>query len=82
MTAGQPMQIPVAPVTLLDVYTRQIEMTGKLELIQDRLNAIPDHENRIRMLEASKFKLYGAAVTLSVVGSAMGTWIGIVLSHH
>jgi hypothetical protein len=74
--------VPAAPVTLLDIFTRQIEMTGKLELIQDRLNAIPDHEQRIRVLEASRARLYGAAVTLSVVGSAAGTWIGIVVSHH
>jgi hypothetical protein len=74
--------MPAAPVTLLDIFTRQIEMTGKLELIQDRLNAIPDHEQRIRVLEASRARLYGAAVTLSVVGSAAGTWIGIVVSHH
>jgi hypothetical protein len=77
-----PVQVPAAPVTLLDIYTRQIEMAGQLTLINDRLNAIPDHEQRIRVLEASRARLYGAAVTLSVVGSAAGTWIGIVLGHH
>jgi hypothetical protein len=77
-----PGPLASSPVTLLDIYTRQIEMGGKLELIQDRLNAIPDHENRIRLLEASKAKLYGAAITLSVVGSAGGTWIGIILARH
>ncbi len=70
------------PVTLLDIYTRQIELAGQLTLINERLSPIPDHENRIRSLEASKAKLYGAAVTLSVVGSAAGTWIGIVVTHH
>jgi hypothetical protein len=79
---SQPMAVPAAPVTLLDIFTRQIEMGGQLTLINERLNAIPDHENRIRVLEASKAKLYGAAVTLSVIGSALGTWVGIVLTHR
>jgi hypothetical protein len=82
MTDAMPVAVPAAPVTLLDIYTRQIEMGGQLTLINERLNAIPDHENRIRALEASKAKLYGAAVTLSVGGSAAGTWIGIILAHR
>ncbi len=82
MTDALPAPLAAAPVTLLDIYTRQIEMGGQLTLINERLNAIPDHENRIRILEASKAKLYGAAITLSVVGSAAGTWIGIIISHR
>lgn len=41
-----------------------------------------DQETRIRMLEASRWKLYGAAGVIATVISAGGTWVGILLTHH
>jgi hypothetical protein len=74
--------MPTAPVTLLDIYTRQVEMGGTLGVIQERLTAIPDHESRIRRLEALSGKLIGAAVAVSTIVSGLGTWLGVILTRH
>ena len=71
-------QIPSAPVTLLDVYTRQIEMTAALSVINERLNAIPDHESRIRNLEAFRGKVAGVAIA---AGVAAGIVTDLIAGH-
>ena len=84
MTAALPPQppMPVAPVTLLDIYTRQVEMGAQLAVIHEQLKAIPDHEQRIRILEASRARLFGAAAAISVFISAAGTWIGVIVTRR
>ena len=79
---GQDGPMMSAPVTLLDIYTRQVEMGAQLAVIHEQLKAIPDHEKRIRVLEAAKAKLIGAAVAISAVISAGGTWLGYAVTHH
>lgn len=74
--------LPSAPVTLLDIYTRQVEMGAQLAVIHEQLKAIPDHEMRLRILESSRSKLLGAAIAVSAIVSALGTWIGLALTHH
>jgi hypothetical protein len=81
MTADMP-HIPAAAVTILDVYTKQVELGGQLDLINERLKQLPDHEARIRVLESARAKMFGAAVAVSCVVSAGGTWAGIVITHH
>jgi hypothetical protein len=71
-----------APVTLLDIFTRQMEMSAALAVIHEQLKAVPDHEQRIRRLETSRAKLVGAAVAISATVSALGTWLGLVVAHH
>lgn len=64
--------------------------TGKaltrLEVIDTRNKSADslhlDQETRIRILEASRWKLYGAAAVVAAVVSAGGTWAGILLTHH
>jgi hypothetical protein len=72
----------VSPVSLLDIYTRQIEISAALAVVHEQLKTVPDHEQRIRRLEASRAKLVGAAVAVSATVSALGTWIGLVAVHH
>lgn len=74
--------LPAAPVTILDVYAKQIEMGAQLAVIHEQLKAIPDHEARLRVLENSRAKLLGAAIVMSAFVSAAGTWIGLALTHH
>jgi hypothetical protein len=71
-----------SPITLLDIYTRQIEIGATLAVIREQLKAVSDHEQRIRRLEASRAKLVGAAVAVSATVSALGAWVGILLAHH
>ena len=83
MAERAPVQHPLAaPVTLLDIFTRQIEMGASLAIIGEQLKAVADHEQRIRGLEASRAKLIGAAVAVSATVSALGTWLGLVIGRH
>ena len=84
MTTGIPQQpaIAAAPVTLLDIYTRQVEMGGQLAVIHEQLKAIPDHETRIRRLEEAKARIYGGAFVISVATSVLSGWLGQVLTHR
>jgi len=71
-----------SPITLLDIYVRQMEISVTLAVIHEQLKAVPDHEQRLRRLEASRAKLVGAAVAVSATVSALGTWLGLVLTQH
>jgi hypothetical protein len=57
-------------------------INAELAVIREQLKAVPDHEERIRLLEASRAKLIGAAVAVSATVSALGTWLGLVVAHH
>lgn len=82
MTVNQPVPIPTSPVTLLDIYTRQVEMGSQLAVMTERINALPDHEARIRALEAAKAKLYGACLAISALAGGGAGWIALALTHH
>lgn len=78
---AQPMV--AAPVTLLDIYTRQVEMGAQLGVIHEQLRTtIPDHEQRIRVLEAARWKIVGGTVVISALVSSAGTWVAIVVGRH
>lgn len=55
-------------VKLLEVYTKQIEMNTKIDML---VNQIPDHETRIRKLESWRNAIPVAA--LFAIGSAILT---------
>jgi hypothetical protein len=69
-------------VSLLDIYTKQIEMKVQLAVINEKLADLPDHEARLRTLERFRFTLLGAAVAVSAVVSTVGTWVGVAISHR
>jgi hypothetical protein len=48
---------PMVPATPLDLYLRHLEIRESLAVIHEQLKTIPDHEQRIRRLEASRAKL-------------------------
>jgi hypothetical protein len=75
-------QSPIPPAILPDIYARLAEISAALAAIHEQLKAIPDHEQRVRRLEASRAKLIGAAVAVSATVSALGTWLGLALTHH
>jgi hypothetical protein len=82
MPDAQHPPIPATPVTILDVYAKQVEMGAQLAVIHEQLKALPDHEARIRVLETARAKLLGAAMAVSAIVSAGVTWIGLGLTHH
>lgn len=76
-----PSSVPQAPVTILDVYVKQIELAASLGQIHEQLKAIPDHEGRIRRLEETRARLIGASVGVSALVSGAATWLGIILTR-
>jgi hypothetical protein len=51
----------------------------KLAVMREQLKRIPDHEDRIRVLESAKAKLIGAAAAVSALVSAIVT---LIATHH
>lgn len=82
MSPDAQVQVPTAPVTILDVFTKQVEMGAQLAVIGEQLKAIPDHENRIRVLEAARAKLMGAATFAGLFAGSLGTWLILVITHN
>lgn len=66
---------------LSQILMKQGEMGIQLAVISEQLKAVPDHENRIRVLETARAKQIGAAVAISALVSGLGTWIGIIVNH-
>jgi hypothetical protein len=80
--AVPPGMLPVATVSVLDVFTKVVEMQVELAKINERLADVPDHEVRLRVLEQAKAKVYGgAAVIAAVMGSGAG-WVVLAVAHH
>lgn len=77
MSAPQQPILPVATVSVLDVFTRVVEMQVELAKMNEKLNDLPDHETRIRVLERFRYTLAGIAI---VVGGASG-YVGYLLGH-
>ena len=57
-------------VTLLDIYTRQVQLDSKVDVIHEQLKAIPDHEDRIRALERWRYAL-PMSLVLAVLSAAV-----------
>jgi len=69
-------------IRLIDVYAEQVKMSAQLAVIHEQLRQLPDHEARIRVLENSRAKIFGATIALSAVVSGCGTWVGLVITHR
>ena len=82
MTAAPLPPMAQAPVTILDVYTKQVEMGGQLAVIGEQLKAIPDHENRLRALEAAKAKIWGAAAVIGAICGGGAGWIALAVTRR
>ena len=52
--------MPAQQISLLDIYTKQIEMGADMKSLKEQL---PDHETRIRSLEHWKYGLPLAGIT-------------------
>ena len=80
--AGQqpgPAVIQMATVSLVDVFTKQIEMQGQLAVIHEKLADIPDHEARLRVLETTRARLYGACILLGAVAGTAAAWVTLLV---
>lgn len=74
----QPQPImPVATVSVLDVFAKVVEMQVQLASINVKLDDLPDHEARLRVLERFRYTLVGLA---TVVGGAAG-YAGYLIGH-
>jgi len=55
-----------------------VEMRVHLAAVRE---VLPDHETRIRELEAAKAKLLGACLLLATVAGSASGWLALV-THH
>lgn len=67
-----------AVITMAAVYGEQIKMGAQLAVITDRLGQLPDHESRLRKLEAWKYALPPAMLT-GLGSFALSVW---TIVHH
>ena len=84
--------IPAGMVTAADVVREITAARGELAAANTRLavidvrtqsvaTSVSDHEGRIRVLEAFRWKLMGVAVTVAVVSGTLSGFIGWALGH-
>lgn len=73
--------LPVATVSVLDIFAKVVEIQVELAKVNERLQDIPDHEVRLRVLEAAKAKIYGGAAVLGAAAGAGASWI-LLLARH
>lgn len=83
MTAAPaPATAPTYTLTLLDVYTAQLKLEGKVDVMNTRLEAVQGLETRIRGLENAKARVYGVAATLGVLTGGGAGWAALMAGHH
>ena len=78
----QPQPVPVAQITVVDVFAKQVEMSVQLAVIGKQLEVLPDHEQRIRVLELARAKMWGAAAVLGALCGGGAAWIALAVSHR
>ena len=79
MTAPQSVTAPPAEGMPAQILLKLGEMGEKLAVINTKLDALPDHEARIRALERFRFTLAGLSIVGGIVAGAIGYWVGHVL---
>ena len=75
-------QVAPAEGMLAQILVKQGEMGMQLAVITEKLADLPDHEQRIRILEAAKAKVWGAAVVLGAVSGGGAGWIALAIARH
>lgn len=61
------------------VLIKQGEIIAQLAVITVRLEAVPDHESRIRSLERFKWTISGMSFLGGLISGAVGYWLGHVI---
>jgi hypothetical protein len=69
---------PVAVIHLSDLYTEMLKQSAQLAVIADRMNQLPDHEQRIRSLEKWRYSL-PVAVGSGLCSGVLSVW---AIVHH
>lgn len=85
MTAEIPVPAPLpaaATVSMLDVFAKIVEMHATLAVISEQLKQLPDHEQRLRALEAARARLAGACLTVSALAGGGAGWAALALSRR
>lgn len=91
------MTSPQQTATSDQILIKLGEMSAQLAVVVEKLNALPDHEIRLRALqdamppkleerlsslETARARIFGLSALIAIVSSAGGTWIGLIIAHH
>lgn len=80
--SGSPPIPAVSGVTALDIFAKVVELQTTLAVISEQLKQLPDHENRIRVLETSRARLAGACLTMGALAGGGAGWIALAVGRH
>jgi hypothetical protein len=80
MTSQQPAANPDG--MLGQVLLELGKISTQVAVLGEQMKDVPDHEQRLRALETSKAKIYGAAAVLSVVMGGLSGWVSLILSRR
>lgn len=83
MSTDNPGPLPAAAtVSMLDVFAKVVEMHATLAVISEQLKQLPDHEQRLRILEAARARLAGASLVIGALAGGGAGWVAIALSRR
>lgn len=68
----------IASVSVVDIFTKVIEMQVQLAAISQQLTDLPDHEARLRVLERFRYTLAG----LAIVGGGLSGYVGYLIGRR
>lgn len=86
-------EIPPGAVTVADLYRELVGMRSDLVKALTRIEVIDtvnkgaeddrrDHEQRLRILEAFKWKLLGVCITGGAIAGGGASWIALAVVRH
>lgn len=78
--------MPETPVSAEGALSAQIllklgELSAAIQVMNEKLSKLPDHEERIRQLERFRYLLTGAVLLGSGAAGVLGAFIEHVLVH-
>jgi hypothetical protein len=80
MADGQQMQPQDG--MLAQIMMELGKQSTQLAVISEQLKGLPDHESRLRILEAARAKIIGAGVAAGTLSGAVATLIYWALQAH
>lgn len=72
----------VATISIVEIFTKVVEIQVELGKINERLNDIPDHEARLRIVEQTRARLYGGCVVIGTIAGGGAGWLAVALAHR
>lgn len=77
-----PVQQPTDGALSAQILFKLGEISTDVAVIKTEMKDVQDHESRIRVLEAARFRIAGGAAVLGTLAGAGAGWVTIILSRR